>query len=196
MAELELLKQCLQNESEAEMGGIRFVYMDPETVYRFENNKMKKVSKSLINRALKSKDKPTESPTPTPKKQIKRKKQQVEVTPAEEEEEVNEDNEDNVIIEEPVKPKKQMKPKKEIKPKLDNPQVDLDMYYSNKHKMEYMEQEMNRLNQKISKLKHYKAIVNRMSYGEIDDLPTSNVTQPQPQQQQQQQQLRTDLFMF
>ena len=122
-----------------------------------------------------------------PTSQTKRKKQQVEVTQAEEEE-VNEDNEDNKIIEEPVKPKK------EIKPKLNNPQVDLDTYYSNKHKMEYMEQEMNRLNQKISKLKHYKAIVNKMSYGEIDDLPTSNVTQQQ--QQQQIQQPRTDLFMF
>ena len=53
MSELNLLIECINTEGEAEDGGIKYIYMDADTIYRFENNRMKKISKTLINKARK-----------------------------------------------------------------------------------------------------------------------------------------------
>ena len=54
MSELELLIDVLTNQTESEADGVKYIYMDESTVYRFENNKMKKVSASMLKRARKS----------------------------------------------------------------------------------------------------------------------------------------------
>ena len=51
--ELQLLAEALNNGSEAEADGVKYVFMDENTVYRFENNRMKKVAAGLIKKANK-----------------------------------------------------------------------------------------------------------------------------------------------
>ena len=51
--DLQLLVETLQNKQEAEADGVKFIYMDDSTIYRFENNRMKKVSAALLKKANK-----------------------------------------------------------------------------------------------------------------------------------------------
>ena len=194
MSELDLLCQAIQTQDTVESGDVKFLYMDENTIYRFQNNKMKPISKTLMNKAKKyiqQQQKPAKAKKT--RQQPKRKTETIE-----EEEESNEDIEEpNEVMTEEVNETKPMKktnklnkskqPKKEVvMNEFQNPyNISLDEYYNNKNRMEFMTREMERMNNKITKLKQYKTIINKLTGGgEIDDLPT------QPQQQQQQQQLQ------
>lgn len=185
MSELDLLCQAIQTQDTVESGDVKFLYMDENTIYRFQNNKMKPISKTLMNKAKKyiqqqqkpAKVKKTKQP---PKRKI--------VENEEEEEENEEDNEieqPEQIEQKPMKKTKLNKPKQPKKEvainEFQNPyNISLDEYYNNKNRMEFMTREMERMNNKITKLKQYKTLINKLTGGgEIDDLPT------QPQQQQQ-----------
>lgn len=175
MSEIDLLRQCINEEGEAEAGGVKYIWMDENTVYRFENNRMKKVSKQLINKARKSNEQANEV-KPKPKKQkVKAKQPDVEVI--ESDAEAEEECEEEVIVKPKAKTVKQKIKQQQVKQPAAYPNVDLDEYYNNKHKMEYMNLEITRLNNKISRLKQYKNIVNKLTGGEIDDIKDD-----QPQQ--------------
>lgn len=192
--EFALLSECVRNQSEATDGTVRFIYVDDETIYRFENNKMKKVSKSLINKAKKENEVLSYAKDEKVKKPKKVKARKVlELT----EEEDAEDG--DVEQDEQVEQVKQAKPKPKPKPKAEKPEpfhpVDLDEFYSNKHKMEYMNMEIERLSNKVNKLKQYKQIVNKLSGNEWD--ASNNIQQSQSIQQTAQPGRRNDsLFMF
>lgn len=49
--EMNLLIDVLNTQTEAESGGVKYIFMDENTIYRFENNRMKKVSAALIKKA-------------------------------------------------------------------------------------------------------------------------------------------------
>ena len=195
MSDIQLLRECLNSQSEAESGGVKFVYMDDNTVYRFENNRMKKVSKALINKAKQADNATKQKRGRKPAKQIiendeseeeneeeiikpiKTIKQSKRVKPIIDDEEEQE--------EEIIKPTKTIKPTKRTKqPKPDiNPaNIDLNEYYHNKNKMEFMTQEMERMNKKITKLKQYKSMFNRLNGGEYDiqDTQPKQTDQPIP----------------
>ena len=190
MSDIQLLRECLNSQSEAEAGGVKFVYMDDNTVYRFENNRMKKVSKALINKAK-------QADNTTKPKRGRKAKQLIE--PDDMEEEQNEEDEEPIktikkvkrvkqikpIINdeeeqepEPIKPIKQPKRPKQIKQDINPANIDLNEYYHNKNKMEFMTQEMERMNKKITKLKQYKSMFNRLNGGEYDIQDTQQITQP------------------
>lgn len=193
MSDIQLLRDCLNSQSEAEAGGVKFVYMDDNTVYRFENNRMKKVSKALINKAKQADNttKPKRGRKPTkqimdndeqeeeeneeemikPVKQVKRAKR---VKPI-----ITEEEEENEP--EPIKPIKQAKRVKQPKPDINPANIDLNEYYHNKNKMEFMTQEMERMNRKITKLKQYKSMFNRLNGGEYDIQDTQQIQQQQKQ---------------
>ena len=59
---------------------------------------------------------------------------------------------------------------KRLKKEVNNstPTVDLNEYYHTKNKLEFMTLELDRLNNKVSKLKQYKSIVNKITGGEYD----------------------------
>ena len=185
MSDIQLLRECLNSQSEAESGGVKFVYMDDNTVYRFENNRMKKVSKALINKAKSADNTKTKRGRKStkqlmenddmeeeqeqeemikPTKQVKRAKQPKPIIEEEEEQE------------EIIKPAKQVRRAKQ--PKTDTPNIDLNEYYHTKNKMEFMTQEMERMNKKITKLKQYKSMFNRLNGGEYDIQDTQQMTQP------------------
>lgn len=206
MSEIDLLCECISTEGETEGGGVKFVYMDENTIYRFENNRMKKISKQLINKAKREITKrqklsqinndeaedADEEPKPKKSKKTtkatKPKPKPIVINDSEDEEPVNNDEDEEDV--EPIEPVKQSRKKKVsqstkrqvMSDKPTSPSIDLDEYYSNKHKMEYMVNEINRLNGKIGKLKQYKSIVNKLTGGEIDDLPTSADYDTQSQQ--------------
>ena len=190
MSELDLLCQAIQTQDTVESGDVKFLYMDENTIYRFQNNKMKPISKTLMNKAKKYIQQQQQKPAKAKKtKQPPKRKTET----IEEEEESNEDIEEpNEVMTEEVnetkpmkktnKPKQPKQPKKEVViNEFQNPyNISLDEYYNNKNRMEFMTREMERMNNKITKLKQYKTLINKLTGGgEIDDLPT------QPQQQQQ-----------
>lgn len=195
MSDIQLLRECLNSQSEAEAGGVKFVYMDDNTVYRFENNRMKKVSKALINKAKQADNttkpkrgrKPKqlietedmeeeEEPEPIkPVKQVKRVKQPKPVIVDDEEEQEPEN--EVLSYAKQIKPIKQAKRAKQIKPDINPANIDLNEYYHNKNKMEFMTQEMERMNKKITKLKQYKSMFNRLNGGEYDIQDTQQITQ-------------------
>lgn len=242
MSELNLLIECINTEGEAENGGVKYIYMDSDTIYRFENNRMKKISKSLINKARKqlsaqnaihqvngsTNDKSTKRKSAS-KSQSKTTRtsnrdesvdeyyndgeNEVDVT-----ESIDEDDRDNVDssdvdkkMESDEKPR--VKKTKSLKSKIStplatplttapySPNINLDEYYNNKNKMEYMNLEIARLNSKVDKLKHYKAIVNKLTGNEFD-LDTSNSVNSQYSTQSQfisqpQSKVRNDsLFLY
>ena len=194
--ELELLRSCLNSQSEAEAGGVKFVYMDDNTVYRFENNRMKKVSKSLINRAKQTDNNQKQTKTKTKaKKQIKHIEQDSEENEQDEEQDDNDDSEeittksvkkqiknkqmkieqdsdDEIAITKPIKKTVKKVKRSDLIP--DNNitgTIDLNEYYNNKNKMEFMTREMERMNNKITKLKQYKIMFNRLNGSEYDQIP-------------------------
>lgn len=216
MSELNLLIECINTEGEAEDGGIKYIYMDADTIYRFENNRMKKISKTLINKArkqiqsqnvskqLKSQSQLEDVKPPKSKKSRKA----APTSPVEPNDDDNDDNDgdinddDNDEYEQPqIKPKRTSK--QHVKPTRNeintfNPNINLDEYYNNKNKMEYMNLEITRLNNKVDKLKQYKAIVNKLTGNEFDfDVPSNNVNQQQQQYVQSNQPVRNDsLFLY
>ena len=224
MTELDLLCECISTEGEAEGGGVKFIYMDDSTVYRFENNRMKKIGKQLINRAKRELNKRNSNPStqsneddvkPKKQKQMKQSQKQkpnirqVEDDDSDDDNQNQNDNTDDEEYQQPPPPPK-MKKMKQPKRSMDRsahaiePTIDLDEYYSNKHKMAYMTSEIDRLNSKIGKLKQYKSIVNKLTGGEIDDLPGTSpqVKQPKNNMQYDAQQaaynnsVNDSLFMF
>lgn len=201
MSELDLLCECISTEGETEGGGVKFIYMDEGTIYRFENNRMKKIGKQLINKAKREITKRQKIPQPQQVQQdddddnerkptkAKRAKKPSKPIVIDDSEDEGEEEEPEMIP--PPKVAKAPKRGKQLKrsagqENLLSPSIDLDEYYSNKHKMEYMATEINRLNGKIGKLKQYKSIVNKLTGGEIDDLPTGGTTQQMTQQMPQQ----------
>ena len=229
MSELDLLCECLSTEGEAEGGGVKFVWMDENTVYRFENNRMKKIGKQLLNRAKKEITKRNkvqqlkqqaaddeDSDDEKPRKKSKKAKKQAEeleddgLFPKPKKirrniESIDDDFDEADEEREDDRPTKRgKKPLTRTKASAALPSVDLDEYYDNKHRMEYMTLEITRLNNKIGKLKQYKSIVNKLTGGEIDDLPSSQSRQAQQAQEADEstapppgkQKYNDSLFMF
>lgn len=203
-SDLQLLVTALQTNGEAEADGVKFIYMDDSTVYRFENNRMKKVSQTMLKKANKllaqQNSIPSQS-TEAPKRQRKAKQQAPPPPPA--------DNEEEEDVEEsqpapppPPAPKRQRKPKQPQSAPATamSSNIDLNEYWQVKNRNEYMNTEIERLNHKVSKLKQYKNIVTRLTGGEYDvDVPQQLPQQQQQQQPQQIQSQRTindSLFMF
>lgn len=202
-SDLQLLVTALQTNGEAEADGVKFIYMDDSTVYRFENNRMKKVSQTMLkkaNKLLAQQNSIPSQPTEAPRRQRKTKQQQpAPPPPADDEEE--EDVEESQPAPPPPAPKRQRKPKQQPAPAATmSSNIDLNEYWQVKNRNEYMNTEIERLNHKVSKLKQYKNIVTRLTGGEYDvDVPQQlPQVQQQPQQLQQQQQrtINDSLFMF
>lgn len=202
--ELQLLVETLNNGSEAEADGVKYVYMDENTVYRFENNRMKKVAAGLIKKANKiikaqqqqpkqqcADDEDDEDLQPKPKPKKKQSKTPRYLEPDDEGEQLEDDEPD----EKPIK-KINKRLKKDV-PTV--PNVDLDEYYHTKNKLEFMTLELDRLNNKVSKLKQYKSIVNKITGGEYDQPQQYETQQPTQAEQQQPNNVKRyndGLFMF
>ena len=207
-SELEAIGQALSN-GEAEFGTAKFIQMDDDTVYRFENNRMKKVSKTTINKAKKLAAKlaqsqalgndggldgdeqvSTASSKRTKKQTKKTKKQQIVASDDENEDEMGDESMANESIEED-EPIPQPKPRKQTRTKTSRnaivPDVDLNEYYNMKNKLEYMSQDNERLNQKVKKLRTYKELFNKVSGFEYEcnDYMPPSMNQSANQQQQQ-----------
>lgn len=208
-SELNLLAEALSTNGEAENNGVKYIYMDDSTVYRFENNRMKKVSAAMIKKANKLLETqgslPNTTPSPTAKKSTKRTKQQQQAPPPpppEEQAEEEDDDEEQPAPPPPPKPAKRAKATKRQTAVADTgaANIDLNEYYNNKNRMEFMTMEIDRLNNKISKLRQYKSIVNKITGGEYeapDYQPQLQQQQQQPQQfQQQPRQICDTLFQF
>lgn len=210
--ELQLLAEALNNGSEAEADGVKYVFMDENTVYRFENNRMKKVAAGLIkkaNKLIKARqqgervDEVDDDPPPKPKPKKKQPKPSRSLEDDDDEGEQADDEES----EPDAKPIKKIT--KRLKKEVNNttPTVDLNEYYHTKNKLEFMTLELDRLNNKVSKLKQYKSIVNKITGGEYDQPAQYNEQQergalaPQPSQAEPQQsangkRYNDGLFMF
>lgn len=230
--EVQLLVECLQTQGEAESDGIKFLFMDDSTIYRFENNRMKKVSQALLKKARKLMESQNAIPGVSSPSQDKPKRGRKKVKVDEEVNEglrhdkncvrdseslldfssderrrdININEEDDVEDEEPIikaPPKKKSRGKAQPISNANN-EVDLNEYYNTKNRLEFMNKELERLNGKVSKLKHYKSIVNKLTGGEFDiDIP--DYRQPQQGHQQlpqgyqqlpQQPKVNDSLFMF
>lgn len=194
MSELQLLAEVLQTQTEAEAGGVKYIYMDENTIYRFENNKMKKVSAALIKKAQKAQQQ-QQNEVKKEKKEKKQKKKQQPQPVIEEEEEQSEEETENEVL-----PQPKQKREKKIKQKptrninaVDSP-IDLNEYWQVKSKLEYQDKELERLTGKIHKLKQYKNIVSRLTGGEYN----TEYVEPQTQQQIEPPTSRRNdsLFMF
>ena len=201
MSEIDLLCQAIQSQDSVENNGIKFLYMDENTIYRFQNNKMKPISKTLLNKAKKliQQQQASTSSTSSKPKRGKGKKnvqQQQEMNDPDDEandenENMNESEDEDEMVMTPS-PKQANKPSKQANKPIKQPKqpksdmttygnINLDEYYNNKNRMEYMSREMDRLNQKITKLKQYKHLVNKITGGgEIDDLPSNPSYEEQP----------------
>ena len=199
MSELNLLIECINTEGEAEAGGVKYIYMDENTVYRFENNRMKKISKTLINKARKAsgQTEDAESIPSKPKKSKPMKTKKVkQPEPVEEEDTIEEEE-----VVEPTPPKPVSKPKslRRVQRVPDfnafNSNINLDEYYNNKNKMEYMNLEITRLNNKVHKLKQYKAIVNKLTGNEFD-IPDSPIAVQQSIQPSSSSTHNDSLFLY
>lgn len=183
--ELNLLADALTTQGEVEDGPVRYIYMDDSTIYRFENNQMKKVTANMIKRAQKLIDNRNANPTAKPKAKAKSRKVPEPVPEPDEVEE--EEAEDEEVIPEPIKvpkKKKPQRPRTAVAAESSAANIDLNEYYSNKSKMEYMNLELQRLNSKVHKLKQYKSIVSRLTGGEFEAI--------EPQQQMCQQSERAN----
>lgn len=201
--ELQLLVEALNNGSEAEADGVKYIYMDEHTVYRFENNRMKKVAAGLIkkaNKIIKTQqqgervDEDDEDPQPKPKPKKKQPKPSRCLETDDEGEQ--DDDEEPEPDDKPIK-----KVTKRLKKEINNPapNVDLNEYYHTKNKLEFMTLELDRLNNKVSKLKQYKSIVNKITGGEYDQPPQYEPQQPtqaEPQQPANAKRYNDGLFMF
>ena len=197
--ELNLLVEAINN-GEAEGEGIKFIVMDENTIYRFENNKMKKVSATLLKRAKKiiqDSDKPAAQPKP---KRTTKAKKAVDVEEEEQEpEDIDNVDEPEEVIK-PIKPKRTTKtatPKKPVNPAYE---IDLNEYWHTKNKLEFMELENTRLNNKVSKLKQYKGVLNKLMGSEYEPAPTlissSQVSQVSQPVNESSKKYNDSLFMF
>ena len=198
--ELQLLAEAISTNGEAESNGVKYIYMDDSTVYRFENNRMKKVSTTLLKKArtlISSQDKPKQQPKAKTSKKSRVKQEQEQEQEQDEPEPEQDEPEQEPEQDEQEQPKRELrsKPKTRI-PKTTNPtsstavNIDLNEYYNNKNKMEYMMKEMDRLNNKVNKLKQYKSIVNRITGGEYDQ----STPEPTPVSYATTRRVRDDLF--
>ena len=170
--ELNALAQAL-NSGEAEVNGVKFICMDENTVYRFENNRMKKVDKTLLNKAKKFVNQSVPphpgnefddegnviEERPQPKQRGRKKAQPVQPVQADEPE--------DDFDEEPVPPPKPKRTRAKAQQVL--PEIDINEYYNTKNRLEFVQQENERLSGKVKKLKQYKQILNRLSGVEYDD---------------------------
>lgn len=207
--ELQLLAEALNNGSEAEADGVKYVFMDENTVYRFENNRMKKVAAGLIKKANKLNkarqqgervEEVDDDPPPKPKPKKKQPKPSRSLE-ADDDDGEQADDEESEPDAKPIK-----KINKRLKKEVNNstPTVDLNEYYHTKNKLEFMTLELDRLNNKVSKLKQYKSIVNKITGGEYDQPAQYNEPQtlaPSPSQAEPQQsangkRYNDGLFMF
>lgn len=186
--ELQLLAEALNNGSEAEADGVKYVFMDENTVYRFENNRMKKVAAGLIkkaNKLIKARatgervEEVDDDPPPKPKP----KKKQPKPSRCLETDDDDGEQADDEESEPDAKPIKKIN--KRLKKEVNNsaPTVDLNEYYHTKNKLEFMTLELDRLNNKVSKLKQYKSIVNKITGGEYDQPAQYNEQQALTSQQ-------------
>lgn len=203
--EFDLLCEAITNEGEAKRNGVSYMYVSDNVIYRFEDGKMKKVAAKLIKKAQNS----------IKQQQTKQQSQNALASQTKQQQPEESTQEESTNDETPEESTQEPTPKRS-KPKSSNPKppkipttsqhessnLNIDEYYNNKYKLTYMEQEIERLNGKINKLKHYKHLFNRIGGNtneEIDELPTQKQP-PQVQQVQQpereQVQRRTDLFMF
>lgn len=197
MSELNLLIECINTEGEAEDGGIKYIYMDADTIYRFENNRMKKISKTLINKARKQiqsqntirqlnqvqDDVAENSPPPKNVKKSKKSSAPIVEPPINEDDEYESADEEPVLVAKSIRKSKKSKQSAPVSSFNYSPNINLDEYYNNKNKMEYMNLEITRLNNKVDKLKQYKAIVNKLTGNEFDfDIPNQQQAQVSPQQ--------------
>ena len=176
--ELQLLITAIKTQAESEADGVKYIFMDDNTVYRFENNRMKKVGAALLKKAKKIID-AGDDIKPKKTKQTKQPKQTKIKETSDNEDDDNEDNEDDDNDEEPeeiIKPKKIKQPKQPKQIKQIKNDIDLNEYWQTKSKLEYQERELERLNGKITKLKQYKNIVNRLTNGEYE--PNIITTEP------------------
>ena len=169
--EIQALAQAL-NSGEAECNGVKFIVMDQDTVYRFENNRMKKVAKTLLNKAKKFVNQAVPphpgndfdeegnvlEEKPAPKPRGRKKAQPVQPIPDEPEDDFDE---------EPVPPPKPKRSRAKAQPVV--PEIDINDYYNTKNRLEFVQQENERLNGKVKKLKQYKQILNKLSGIEYDD---------------------------
>lgn len=207
--ELQLLAEALNNGSEAEADGVKYVFMDENTVYRFENNRMKKVAAGLIkkaNKLIKAQqqgervDEDGDDPPPKPKPKKKQPKPSRYLEADDDDDGEQADDEESEPDAKPIK-KINKRLKKEVNT---TPTVDLNEYYHTKNKLEFMTLELDRLNNKVSKLKQYKTIVNKITGGEYDQPAQYNeqqaLTSPPPQAEPQQsangKRYNDGLFMF
>ena len=210
--DLQLLCSALSTQGEAEGDGVKYIWMDDNTVYRFENNRMKKVSKTMLNKANKliqqQNSIPGNQTTAAPKKGRKTKaKPEPEPEPQPEEEEDMDEPEPPVQPIPPPKPKARTRKTTKTTTPISSPAstIDLNEYWQVKNKNEYMTNEIDRLNHKVSKLKQYKSIVNKLTGGEYDPVipepqsqSQSYPQQPQtyPTQSQPMRNVNDSLFMF
>ena len=200
--ELQLINEVLSNKNQIEEDGVKYIYVSDTDIYRCDNNGMKKLSATVLKRALKLNQ---------PKKTTAtRKKAQQAPQPEDmDDEEVVPNNEESEQpeIPEPEPEIKVNKPQSKRKAKSEgverkNYDIDLNEYYNTKNRMEFMSQELERYQNKVNKLKQYKNIVARINCGEYN--PQYEEMAEQPQQAQQQQQIQQqprrgrndDLFMF
>ena len=181
--EIQALAQAL-NSGEAECNGVKFIVMDQDTVYRFENNRMKKVAKTLLNKAKKFVNQAVPphpgndfdeegnvlEEKPQPKPRGRKKAQPVQPIPDE-----PEDDFDEEPVAPPPKPKRSRAKAQPVAP-----EIDINDYYNTKNRLEFVQQENERLNGKVKKLKQYKQILNKLSGIEYDD---PSIPDPQPVQQ-------------
>lgn len=208
--EIDLLAECISSHGECDRDGVKYMYMDDSTVYRFENNRMKKVSAAMLKRANKLLTSGDNKPNKRSKKQQQHNLVNRTIgeganiqTTSEEEEELDEpqpavkkstkrqakplptDESDDELYQPPPKPR--AKPTRIKAPVPDTP-VDIAEYYNTKARMEYMSNELERYKNKVTRLKQYKSIVNKLTGGEYDppyqELPQQPVKQTRQQQQQ------------
>ena len=213
-SEINLLVEALQTNGEAEGNGVKYIYMDDSTVYRFENNRMKKVSATMIKKANKviasGSTPPYDGSAQPPAKKTTRKTtkaKQPEPQPEPEQQAEEEDDEEEPAPPPPPKAKKTTAKKTTKKATTpDASTIDLNEYYNNKNRMEFMQAEMDRLQTKVNKLKQYKTLMNKITGGEYDIQPVQPMYEEQPPQQMQQQaqpmytrggrKINDDLFSF
>lgn len=206
--ELNLLAEALSTQGESEGDGVKYIYMDEATVYRFENNRMKKVSAAMLKKANKLLETQGNLPNDTPEKLRPKQPKQTKQTKRKQAPPTSDDEDNSIQPDAEEEEIPEPKPKKAAAKKVtttrvpktkasDSANIDLNEYYNNKNKMEYMSLEIDRLTNKVNKLKQYKSIVNKITGGEYDppDVPIQS-NQQQQQYSQQPRQVNDSLFSF
>ena len=195
-SELQSLCNALSTQGESEADGVKFIYMDDNTVYRFENNRMKKVSATMIKKANKliasQNSYPNQQPA-TPQQPTRKRKQQPQLQPQQSQlqlpqqadDDEYDDDEEVATTPIPVQPAKKSRRKNNNATANANASnastIDLNEYWQVKNRNEYMNAEITRLNNKVNKLKQYKQIVNKITGNEYD----AYIPDQQPMQQQE-----------